>query len=107
MGLLIISGVILIISIVIGFFSEREWDFGFLSTISIATGVVFGYVFFIVGLIGLSLAFDETDNQADKEIERMTIVYDLENIDNDTPIEIIMDTYDKAVTFNALIEKKS
>lgn len=105
MGLLIISGFIFIISIIIGFFSETEWNFDFLSVISIVTGVVFGFVFFIVGIIGLAGAFCEVDNQADKEIKRMTIVYDLENIDSDTPIEIIMDTYDEAVTFNALIER--
>lgn len=105
MGLLIISGLIFIISIVVGIFSEIKWNFDFLSIISIVTGVVSGFVFFILGIIGLAGAFFEVDDQANKEIERMTIVYDLENIDSDTPIEIIMDTYDEAVTFNALIER--
>lgn len=105
MGLLIISGLIFIISIFIGILCELEWNFDFLSIISIVTGVISGFVFFIVGIIGLAGAFCEVDNQANKEIERMTIIYDLENIDNDTPIEIIMDTYDEAVTFNALIER--
>ena len=104
MGLLIVSGLILIISIVVGFFSENEWNSDFLSVVSIVTGVIFGFVFFILGIIGLAGVFCEVDDQADKQIERMTIVYDLENIDSDTPIEVIVDIYDDAVTFNALIE---
>lgn len=105
MGILIVSGIIFIVSMVVGFFSENEWNSDFLSIASIVTRVIFGFVFFIVGSMGLAGVFCEVDNQTDKEIERMTIIYNLENIDNDTPIEIIMDTYDEAVTFNALIEK--
>ena len=105
MGILIVSGIIFVVSMVVGFFSENEWNSDFLSIVSIVTRVTFGFVFFIVGIIGLAGIFCEADNQADKEIERMTIIYDLENIDNDTPIEVIMDFYDDAVTFNALIER--
>lgn len=105
MGILIVSGIIFVVSMIVGFFSENEWNSDFLSIASIVTRVIFGFVFFIVGTIGLAGVFCEVDNQADKEIERMTIIYDLENIDSDTPIEVIMDIYDEAVAFNALIER--
>lgn len=105
MGILIVSGIIFVVGIVVEFFSENEWDSDFLSIVSIATIVVSGFVFFIVGMIGLVGVFCEVDNQTEKEVQRMTIIYDLENIDSDTPIEVIVDTYDEAVTFNALIER--